>query len=200
MEFINNILQYGQKNWIKILAMVTSLICVWLNKKEDVRAFPFAIVACGLYILIFYEARFYADMGLQVVFIALNLQGWYQWKFGGESRTELRISHSPKTEILWVIGAGIAGTAILFFIFSTFTDAYFPFWDSFNAAFSLSGQYLLNRKRLENWLFWIVVDTIYVPVFFLRPEYETMILYCSYLILAIQGYQVWRKKVMSYEL
>ena len=193
MEIIEIISHYLIKNWIEIIGAVTGFVCVYLNVKENILAFPVAIITCAFYVIFYYYTKFYADMGLNVVFIMLSLAGWYQWLYGGENKTVLKISLASKKEIFILIVIGAAFTIIAYYYFSTYTDATFPLFDSFNTAFSLVAQYLANKKKLESWFFWILVDLIYVPMFFIRGNYPTASLYTLYLILATLGYFAWKK-------
>jgi len=197
MQFIEILTQYFSKNWIELIGAFTGLICVYLNVKENIWSFPLAIVTCAFYVVFFYKTKFYADMGLNILFIILGFIGWYQWLYGGNNKTELKITHISVSELIWSLCFGLGFTAIAFYYFNNYTDATAPFWDSFNTAFSLVAQYLLNKKRLENWIFWIMVDVIYVPMFLIREKYPTAGLYIIYLILATIGYLSWRKKVVG---
>lgn len=153
------------------------------------------IISCFLYIFIMYQARFYADMWLQVVYVFLNAYGWYQWLYGGADQQALTVTQIKKEEIVMLFPSGILLTGAAFYYFNTYTDAAQPFWDSFTTAFSLVAIYLQAKKRLESWIIWITVDIIYVPLFFFRGLHLTTLLYFAYLILAIMGYFLWRKSM-----
>ncbi|SDY74449.1 nicotinamide riboside transporter PnuC [Hymenobacter psychrophilus] len=180
----------GPLEWIAVL---TGFACVWLAARESLWNFPVAIVSCGLYVFVYRQSTLYADMGLQVVFIILALYGWYQWLHGGQNRAELPVSRTTRQE--WV------GCAVFVAVFTLavgyylqhHTDAALPHWDAFTTAGSLAGQFLLIRKRLENWFIWIVVDIIYVPILWYKQLYPTSALYALYLALAVYGYVEWRR-------
>ncbi|WP_345073469.1 nicotinamide riboside transporter PnuC [Hymenobacter fastidiosus] len=175
------------------VAVVTGFACVWLAARESLWNFPVAIVSCGLYISVYHSAQLYSDRNLQGVFIALSLYGWYEWLYGGTRRSALVVTRTRPGE--WVgIGVGIvAFTTLSGYYLGHYTDAALPYWDSFTTAGSLAAQYLLVRKRLENWLLWILVDIIYVPILWYKELYPTSGLYAVYLILAGYGYVEWRR-------
>jgi nicotinamide mononucleotide transporter len=100
-----------------------------------------------------------------------------------------------RREVFILLPAGIVLTGTAFYFFYTQTDAAQPFWDSFNTAFSLVAVYLQAKKRLECWIIWIIVDVIYVPLFFFRGLYPTAGLYLAYLVLATIGYFFWRNSM-----
>lgn len=155
------------------------------------------IISCFLYIFIMYGARFYADMWLQVVYVFLNAYGWYQWLYGGENRSELKVTNASRQQLMILLPLGVLATGAAYYYFSTFTDAAQPFWDSFNTAFSLVAVYLQARKKLESWVFWIIVDIIYIPLFFFRGLHLTTLLYVAYLVLATMGYILWRRSMLK---
>ncbi|WP_310392429.1 nicotinamide riboside transporter PnuC [Hymenobacter sp.] len=178
------------------VAVATGFVCVWLAARESLWNFPAAIVSCGLYVFIYHGARLYSDRNLQGLFIALGLYGWYEWLHGGRGRTALRVSRTTGRE--WLAGAGFAAAYTLGFGYylGHYTDATLPYVDSFTTAGSIVAQYLLTRKRLENWLLWIVVDVIYVPVLWYKELYPTSGLYALYLGLAAYGYWQWRRALV----
>jgi len=174
-------------------AVVTGFACVWLAARESIWNFPVALVSCLLYVFVYFRAQLYADCNLQGLFIALSLYGWYEWLYGGRGQTELGITRTTGRE--WLAGALFAAvfTPGFGYYLRPHTDAALPYLDSFTTAGSIVAQYLLTRKRLENWLLWLLVDLIYVPVLWYKQLYPTSLLYALYLALAAYGYWQWRR-------
>jgi nicotinamide mononucleotide transporter len=127
------------------------------------------------------------------MFIALSLYGWYSWLYGGRGGSRLPVTRTRPREWLLLSLFGAVYTAGFGYYLRHHTDASLPYWDSFTTAGSLVAQYLLMRKRLENWLLWILVDLIYVPVLWHKQLYPTSGLYALYLGLAVYGYVEWRR-------
>ena len=182
---------------LELVAVATGFACVWLAARESIWNFPIAIVSCALFILVYYRARLYSDCNLQVLFIALSLYGWYEWLYGGRGKTELGVTRTTGRE--WLAGA--AFTVVFTFGFGYYLrhwhpDAALPYIDSFTTAGSIVAQYLLTRKRLENWLLWVLVDIIYVPVLWYKELYFVSLLYALYLGLAAYGYWQWRRDLL----
>lgn len=177
------------------VAVLTGFACVWLAARESLWNFPIAIFSCALYILVYYGAGLYSDSLLQVMFILLSVYGWYEWLYGGRSKTELPVSRTRRWE--WVVcGVFIVTFTTGFgYYLEHHTDATLPHWDSFTTAGSLAAQFLLMRKRLENWWLWILVDVLYVPILWYKELYPTSGLYALYLGLAVYGYLEWRKSM-----
>lgn len=172
----------------------TGILCVWLAAKNNILNWPIAIISVLIYIVIFFESKLYADMGLQVYFFAMNIYGWYFWSKQRNNPAESRpITLITVREILFSIFGVIAFTLILGTLLYKNTDASFPFLDSLCTSISLIAQIFLARKVLQNWLIWIFVDIIYVGIYFSKDLYATGLMYALYIIIATMGYLDWRK-------
>ena len=173
-------------------AVLTGFACVWLAARESLLNFPVAIVSCLLYVVIYHEAALYSDRNLQGLFIALSAYGWYEWLYGGRDQTPLAVTRTTPGE--WALAAAFAAAYTLGFGYYLrhHTDSTFPYLDSFTTGTSLVAQFLMMRKKLENWWLWIVVDIIYVPILWVKHLYPTSLLYALYLALAAYGYWQWR--------
>jgi len=161
--------------------------------RQNIWSWPTAIVNVVLYALVFYEAKLYADMGLQVIYFALSLYGWYEWLYGGRGHTELHVSRTPLK--LWGLLAviGVAAWLLLATITSRIPGAALPYADAALVSVSLIAQYMLTKKYIENWLLWIVADMFYVGMFIMKGLRLTAFNYAIYLALAVLGYLSWRK-------
>jgi nicotinamide mononucleotide transporter len=180
------------------VAVITGFACVWLAARESLWNFPVALVSCALYILIYHRAQLYSDRNLQGLFIGLSLYGWYEWLYGGRGKTELGVTHTALREWMASAGFALAYTLGYGYYLRHYTDAALPYLDSFTTAGSIVAQYLLTRKRLENWLLWILVDLIYVPLLWYKELYPTSLLYALYLGLAAYGYWQWRRDMLTH--
>lgn len=180
---------------IELIAVVTTLAAVYLTARQVIWCWPLAMVSVTLYAIVFYDARLYADMGLQAIYFALAIYGWWAWLHGGEDHGELRVTRMswPKRIGLTVIGA-ITGAA-LGMVLSKFTNASLPFMDSTLTSFSIIGQWMQTRKILEAWVLWIAVDVVYVGMFIFKELYLTAGLYAVFLYLAALGFISWRRSM-----
>jgi nicotinamide mononucleotide transporter len=150
-----------------------------------------------LYAIVFYEAKLYADMGLQVVYAVLSVYGWYEWLHGGENRTELHVTRTgPRLGTLLALIA-VAGSVLLGMLLHRATDAALPFMDSALSSTSLVAQWMMTKKKLENWLVWSAVDVLYVGMFIYKGLYLTSALYAVFLALAVRGYIEWRRSMTA---
>jgi nicotinamide mononucleotide transporter len=166
---------------------------VYLAAKNNIWNWPIAIVSVGIYIVIFLEAKLYADTGLQVYFLAMNIYGWWFWSRKPADAPKVPVKRITKTEILLSSMGVVVFTALIGLFLYHKTDAAFPFIDSFCTACSLIAQIFLARKVLENWLIWIFVDIIYVGVYLAKGLHLTAGMYGLYVYIAFMGYLAWRK-------
>ncbi len=175
------------------LGVVTGTLCVWLAAKNNILNWPLAIISVICYIFIFKESKLYADMGLQFYFFIMNIYGWYFWTKKDTPSQKAKIRSITLAEI----GLSVLGIGLFTYIIGTFlyqkTDAHFPFIDSFCVACSLIAQLFLARKIIQNWLIWILVDLIYILVYFSKDLYATGLMYTLYIIIATIGYLDWKK-------
>jgi nicotinamide mononucleotide transporter len=147
----------------------------------------------AIYIFIFFDARLFADMGLQVYFLLTNIYGWYYWNNKPANETKIPVVLITRRELLISAIAVVVFTFVLGSILK-YTPASYPYIDSFCAACSLVAQVFLARKVLENWLIWIFVDIIYVGVYIFKGLNLTAIMYGIYVAIALLGYIDWRKE------
>lgn len=172
----------------------TGLLCVWLAAKNNIWNWPFAIASVLTYIFIFFGSKLYADMGLQVYLLMMNIYGWYYWSQQRKNPGQQRpISQITRKEILLSILGVVVFTFGLGFLLHKKTDASFPFIDSFCTATSIIAQVFLARRVLQNWLIWVFVDIIYVIVYFSKDLYATGLMYAIYMGIALMGYIDWKK-------
>lgn len=182
-------------NPLEIVAAVTGAISVWLSVRQNIWSWPLAIVNVLLYAVVFYEAKLYADMGLQIVYAVISIYGWYEWLYGGENRTELKVSRTPRRIVWLLVAIGALGAAALGTLLHRTTDASLPWLDSSLSSTSLVAQWMMTRKLLENWAVWIAVDVVYVGMFVYKSLYVTAVLYAVFLVLAARGWIEWRRSL-----
>ncbi|MEO8193558.1 MAG: nicotinamide riboside transporter PnuC, partial [Gemmatimonadales bacterium] len=139
-------------NPLEIVAAVFGVVSVFLSVRQNIWSWPTAIVNVGLYIVVFYESKLYADTGLQVVYVVLNAYGWYHWLYGGKNRTELPVTRTSGRLGLLLMAIAAASTALIGAFLSSRTDAALPWVDAATTSTSLVAQWMMTRKLLENWI------------------------------------------------
>ena len=177
----------------EIIAVILGLISVYLTTRQNVWCYPLGIISVFVYIFIFREVKLYADMGLQVFFIVLQAYGWYEWLYGGKDHSALNVSWASRSVYTINILFIAIATAILGYTLHKLTDASLPYVDSFLAVLSMSAQWLMAKKYIENWILWIIVNIGSIGMYGYKGLYFTMFLFAVYFGLAIFGYKEWKK-------
>ncbi|MEO7454714.1 MAG: nicotinamide riboside transporter PnuC [Gemmatimonadaceae bacterium] len=182
---------------LELLAAIVGAISVYLSVRQNIWSWPTGILNVVIYAFVFYGAKLYADMGLQVIYAVLSVYGWYEWLYGGENRTELHVTRTaPRLWLLLGVIAVAGSLALGLFLRST-TDAALPFMDASLSTTSLVAQWMMTRKKLENWIVWIAVDVLYVGMFVYKQLNITAVLYAVFLVLAVRGYIDWRRSMRT---
>lgn len=176
----------------EVFGFVTGGICVWLVVRQHILNWPLGLANNAVFIVLFLQARLFADMGLQLVYVVLGVLGWYWWLHGGEQRTQLNVARATPITLLVLAALVAVGTGGLTLFLRSVGDAA-PFLDAFTTALSLAAQYLLTRKLIENWYVWIVADIIYVGLYIAKGLPLTAALYALFLGLCILGLREWQR-------
>ncbi|HET7535964.1 MAG TPA: nicotinamide riboside transporter PnuC [Candidatus Didemnitutus sp.] len=171
--------------------LVLGVVGVWLMIRRSLLAFPVGLAAVVVQGVLFYQSRYYADATLQVVFFGALAYGWWHWVRDKGAAPELPVTRlTPRGLFMTMLLAG-AGTVVWALVLRKYTDAIMPFRDAFIAAFSVAAQVLQSRKQIENWPFWVVVNTVAVASYWIGGLYYTTFLYALYLVMAFGGWRAW---------
>jgi nicotinamide mononucleotide transporter len=174
-------------------ATVAGFICVYLLIKRSIWSFAFGLLQVSIYAWIFYEVKLYSDMLLHLFYIGFQFYGWFIWRQAQDEGGHVRVLWgTPKEYLLWVIAA-VVSTYLVGFMMTQYTDASLPYADAFTTCTSLVAQWLLSRKKLFNWAFWIVVDVVAIWVYWQKQLYPTSALYLCFLFMAIVGQWQWHR-------
>jgi nicotinamide mononucleotide transporter len=182
---------------IEAIATFFGLIAVWLVVKRHILCWPTGLVQVTLYVWIFYEAKLYSDMMLHVIYIFLQLYGWWQWQYGGNNHESLPVTTLRRRSLPFWISAVATGTFLWGFVMANYTDAAAPFPDAFIAVASLAAQWLTAKKKVESWIFWIFVNIVAIGVYAYKALWITTGLYTVFLVMAFFGFRDWRKALST---
>jgi nicotinamide mononucleotide transporter len=186
---------------LEMIAALFGLVCVGLTIYRHIGCWPTGLIQVVLLIAVFYQAKLYSEMLLQIIYVFLQLYGWYAWLHGGPDRTPLIVSRLPARQMLIWTFAGVVNAAALGSLMAWHTNASFPYVDAIVTIASLIAQWLLGRKVLESWLVWIFVDVVSIPLFLAKELYWTAGLYAVFLVMATWGWVewrgVWKKQAMA---
>ncbi len=186
-------------SWVEILGFVTGAACVWLLVKENLWNWPVGIVNNLLFLVLFFRSGLYADSGLQLVFIALSLYGWWNWLRGGGAKEELAISRTPRAAGIALAALGTGFTVALGVFLDRATPSTVPYSDALTTALSLVAIYLQAKKWIETWHVWIAADVVYIALYFYKGLALTALLYVVFLGMCVVGLREWRRQSRSPE-
>lgn len=177
---------------LEIAANALTGASILLAGRNSVHTWWTGIVGCSLFALVFLESRLYADVLLQGFFVGTSVAGWWQWRHG-RGGAALPVTDLPTARLFWQVAAGALGAMGYGLLLHRFTDAYAPFLDSTVLAFSIVAQLLMMRRRVQNWPFWLIVNSIAVPLYASRGLQLTAALYTVYWINALVSWRHWRR-------
>ena len=177
---------------IEIIAVVFSILYVILVANENIWCWLCAAISVSLYIYICYSAKLYLETGLQIFYFIMAIYGYLQWN---KPKKEIIISTWSLQRHLIILGVVIIASLLLGKLFEIYTDAALPIIDSFTTIFSLFATYMVTKKILENWIYWIVIDIVSVFLYFSRDLQLTAGLFTTYTIISVFGYLSWKKQL-----
>lgn len=182
------------QHYVEILGVLLSIIYLVLSIRQNILLWPVGILSAVLYVIVFYESKFYADMGLNVYYFVISIYGWINWS--GATRKEHReppVTRAGKRRGMVLLLVIIALFFVLGYLLERFTDSPIPYWDALTTAGSIVATWMLTRKILEHWIIWIVVDLISMGLYIYRGLYPTAFLFLVYTTMAVVGYRAWRR-------
>lgn len=186
---------------LEIAANVMTVVCIFLAGRNNVHTWWTGIVACVLFGVVFYDAKLYADLTLQLFFVGTGIIGWVGWakkSYIGNDGThdmivdeKLPITSASREAMIWMIGTAVAVAIVYGFLLHTFTDAYAPWIDSIVLTFSVIAQLTLMKRNVQTWPLWVLVNILSVPLYFKRELYLTSGLYFIFLVHAVWAWKNW---------
>ncbi len=184
--------------WLEVAGATIGLIYLWLEYRASVWLWVANIVMPAVYIHIYAESGFYADMGINIYYLLASIYGWIMWRHhNGNTGEELPITHTPHRQIVPLALIGLVCWGAILFILLRYTDSTVPYGDSFTTAASIVALYMLAHKYVEQWVVWIVVDVVCCWLYISKGLYPTAALYGLYSVLAIFGYRRWLQMINS---
>ena len=177
----------------EILAVFFGIAYVLFAAKESLWTWLFAFLSTIIYTILFWEGALVSSSLLNFYYMIMAVYGFILWRSGGEEGDELSISTwSLKINTL-VILSGLVLALVLGYLSNTYTQARFAYLDTFVMIFSVIATWMLAKKVLETWLYWIVIDSVAIVLYWKSGYLATIVLFVLYVILAVYAYWTWRK-------
>jgi len=183
--------------WIEIFGVVTGILYVILEVKQNRFLWPLGIITSAAYIYIFFTGKFYADMGLQVYYVLISIYGWYYWSRGGakETKGELPVVRINRQQLILLFLTFAFSWVLIYFVLDRYTDSSVPLGDSFTTALAIVATWMLTRKIIEQWFLWIIANVVSIALYIYKGLYPTVILYAVYAGMAVYGYLEWKRSM-----
>lgn len=196
-------------NFIEIFGVISGIVYVFLEIKQDVRLWPVGFVTAGVYMWVFFDGKLYADACLQFYYLVISVLGWRWWIKSvhppkkreegsvANQKEPLRVTHiSKRTAVVLATVFAVCFVAV-WRVLDRFTDSPVPMADAFVSTLSAIATWMLARKYLEHWYLWIIIDFVAVLLFYERGLYPTIVLYLVYCVMAFVGLKEWRKTMAT---
>ena len=185
----------------EMVAVFLSVTYLLLAIKQNLWCWVAAFISTLIYTILFFDASLLMDSALNMFYLVMAIYGWYSWKYGNgiNKNEELEITSYGLNKNLKIIGALIIVSLILGYIMANYTSADFAYLDTFTTVFAVFTTYTLTKKVLENWLYWIVIDSVSIYIYINKGFYLTAVLFAFYTVLAFIAYNNWKKEYENLE-
>lgn len=177
--------------FLESAAVLSALIYIYLASKGKRLCFLFGLISSVIYVYLTIQLKLYFDTFINGYYIYMSFAGWFAWE--NQNNLEIEVLNLSKKELSLSLILGILATLILAFFADNYSDATLPYADAFTTVFSIIATWMVVKKYLENWLFWIVIDAVAATMYFYKELYLTSMLFALYTIIAINGYFKWKK-------
>ncbi len=181
----------------EITAALLGVAYVILAAKESLWTWAFGFVSTLIYTIIFWEGALVSSSLLNFYYMIMAVYGFYAWHNGKEDEA-LKISTYTLSKNLKIISLGLLFSLLIGYLSTTYSDAKLAYMDSFVLVFSVIATWMLTQKVLENWLYWLVIDSVAMVLYWKMNYLATVILFMVYIILGIYAYATWRKEFNAY--
>ena len=186
----------SMSSW-EAIAVVFAIAYLLLAVRENILCWLFAFISTAIYTVLFWDVSLLMESALNVYYMAMAIYGWYQWTHGGHNGNDepqaMAVQSMSGKQHLLVVGATAILVAVSGYLLSEHSSAAWPYIDSFTTWASVITTYLVTQKYLQNWLYWIVIDAVSIPLYIDRGLSLTALLFAAYIVIAVIGYRSWRK-------
>jgi nicotinamide mononucleotide transporter len=188
---------WQQVTTLEIVSVAFGLAYVVLAAKENIWCWPAAFIGTGTGIMVFWDASLLMESALNVFYLLMAVYGFHQWKYGGQQGHPLSITSWGMPQHLKAISLVTALAVASGYLLNNHTTAALPYVDSFTTWAAVVSTWMVARKILENWLYWVVIDAVSVWLFVQRELYLYALLFVLYTIIAVYGYLQWRMRARA---
>jgi len=179
------------QSWAELIAVLLALAYVWLAARQNIWCWPAALFSTGIYTWLFWEVSLPFHTGLNAYYLLMAVYGWLQWRKPDDGQQGI-ISWPLRRHLCWLAILALSSLALSQFA-TMVLDAQYLYLDAFITVFSVFTTVLVAHKVLENWLYWMVINSFASYLYFIKDMHLTGLLFVGYLGFAIYGYVSWKK-------
>lgn len=185
--------QFQQNSLLELTAVVFAILYLLLAVRENIFCWAAAIVSTLIFLFIFWDVQLYMESGLQIYYIGMAVFGWYQWRHATDGANSLPVTLWNARQHLLALTAIAVLTFASGYFLNAGTDARLPFLDSFTTWASVVTTFMVAKKVLENWIYWLVIDSVSIYLYLDRELYFTALLFAVYIVIIFFGWSSWLK-------
>ena len=199
LDFTYHILIMSPLEILEILAVISGIASVWFSSKESIWVYPIGLFNTVIYIYLSFKGDLFGEASVNLFYTIMSIYGWYNWlRRGTDHQLVVNISYSSNvdwgTQLLFFLSVFAVIYFSLSYIKNAFAPGTIPWADAIASASAFTAMWLMTRKKVESWIWWIVTNIISIPLFYVKGYTVTSIYYIILLVLAVVGLQEWRKK------
>ena len=187
------IFNYLLQNWLEFTAVFFAILYLILAVNQNILCWVAGIVSSILYFFIMQSAGLYMEAYLQIFYVFMGLYGWLQWRKGNKINNNFIVNTWSMLEHFYAISLILALSVLSGLLLKLYTDAALPFFDAFVTWGAVVATYMVAKKLLENWIYWLVIDSISILLFISRDLLLTAFLFGLYIVIIFFGYKSWKK-------
>ena len=195
-QFLQGLLQ---TTWLEFVAVFAGIASVWYSKKENVLVYPVGLINTIIYVYLSFSAKLFGEATVNLYYTIMSLYGWWIWVKKDNQEQNLQISNSTRKEWLVQIGFFVVCYITIYFsldyLKKAFAPGAIPWADALASAAAFTGMWLMTRKKIENWFWWILTNIVSIPLYYVKGYVFTSVYYFVLLILAIWGWIEWKQKL-----
>jgi len=180
---------------LELTAIFFGLLSVWFAKKDSIWVFPTGIINTAIYAYLLWKWSLLGDMMINFYYVLMSIFGWYHWTRKEGEEIVFPISAMTFIEKKWsvfIFSATVLFVVVIYTIFDKFTH-WTSYVDTLVTGIFFVGMWLMAKRKIENWVLWIVGDVISIPMYFVKGYSFTSIQYLIFTIIAVYGYLEWKR-------
>lgn len=180
-----------EMTWLEGIAVIFGIASVIYSIRKNILVFPTGMISTLIYVYICLKYKLYADTGINAYYFAMSIYGWYLWSRPKGDTVEVPVTWLSNKGVMYSLLLFFVSYGVLYFLLANYTDSDVPYWDSFTTASAFVGMWLMAKKKVENWIAWIITDLVSVPLYFYKGLVLTSFQFLFFTVLATIGLIEW---------